>query len=155
MNDEVRITSETGGQKGAKPARFGGIDPLAAMELAKVYGYGEMQKYERYNYLKGYDWSLSVDALFRHLFAFLSGEDFDPETGFRHTAHVAWHALTLTSFQLRGIGKDDRAPRLEKDPVLTIDEIHRWESLEALKQVLGQLNFTHEGECSCIGPCHP
>lgn len=109
-DDEVRVTSETGGQKGQKQARFGGADPLALMELARVYGFGET-KYERYNYLKGYAWSLSVDALFRHLFAFLSGEDRDPESGLLHMAHVMWHAGTLASFQLREIGTDDRPPR--------------------------------------------
>lgn len=112
--NEVRITSATGGQKGQKSARFGGGDPLAYEELARVYGMGE-EKYARYNYLRGYDWSLSVDALFRHLFAFLRGEDRDSESGLLHTAHVAWHAQTLTSFQLRGIGTDDRPPRLEAE----------------------------------------
>jgi hypothetical protein len=107
---ETRYTDPiTGGMKGQKEDRFGGADPLAMIELAKVYGMGE-QKYDRFNYLKGYPWSLSVDALFRHLFAFLSGEDVDPESGLLHTAHVSWHANTLTSFQLRGIGTDDRAP---------------------------------------------
>lgn len=113
MSDEVRVTSPTGGEKGAKSARFGGGDPLAYMELARVYGMGEA-KYSRYNYLKGYQWSLSVDALLRHLFAFLSGEERDPESGLLHTAHVAWHGLTLTSFQLRGIGEDDRPPTAER-----------------------------------------
>ena len=50
--NEVRITSATGGQKGQKSARFGGGDPLAYEELARVYGMGE-EKYARYNYLKG------------------------------------------------------------------------------------------------------
>jgi hypothetical protein len=113
MSDEVRVTSATGGQKGQKGERFGGADPLALKELARVYGMGE-QKYERYNYLKGYPWSLSIDALFRHLFAFLAGEEFDSESGLRHTAHVAWHALTLTSFQQRAVGTDDRAPHFDE-----------------------------------------
>jgi hypothetical protein len=106
-DDEVRVTSETGGEKGQKSARLGGADPLAMLELARVYGYGE-QKYARYNYIKGYPWSLSVDAAFRHFLAFLAGEDRDPESGLLHTAHLAWHAMTLTSYVLRGIGTDDR-----------------------------------------------
>lgn len=107
---EVRfVDPATGGMKGVKAARLGGADPLALGELAKVYGMGE-EKYDRYNYLKGYPWSLSVDALYRHLLAFLAGEDRDPESGLLHTAHVAWHALTLTSFQQRQVGTDDRPP---------------------------------------------
>ena len=111
---EVRITSATGGQKGQKPCRLGAIDPLALVELGNVGGMGE-EKYDRFNYLKGYAWSLNVDAAFRHLLAFLSGEDRDPESGFLHTAHAMWHMGALTSFQLRGIGTDDRAPVNEVD----------------------------------------
>lgn len=108
---EERVTSSSGGQKGKKPEAFGGGDPLAYIELAKVYAMGEA-KYARFNYLKGYPWSLSIDALFRHLFAFLAGEERDAESGLLHTSHVAWHAQTLTSFQLRGLRQfDDRAPK--------------------------------------------
>lgn len=118
---EVRVTSATGGQKGQKDARLGGADPLAMMELARVYGFGE-QKYARYNYLRGYAWSLSVDALQRHLMGFLAGEERDPESGLLHTAHVAWHGLTLTSFQIRGVGEDDRAPVYVPDHTLITPE---------------------------------
>lgn len=107
---EVRITSPTGGQKGQKDCRLGAVDPLALYELGLVAGMGE-EKYARFNYLKGYRWSLNVDAAFRHLLAFLSGEDRDPESGHLHTAHAMWHMGALTSFQLRQIGEDDRAPR--------------------------------------------
>lgn len=106
---EERVTSATGGSKGRKLAEMGAIDPLARMELAMVAGFGG-RKYDRGNYLKGYDWSLCVDALHRHLAAFEAGEDRDPESGFLHAAHVAWHGLALCSFILRGIGTDDRFP---------------------------------------------
>lgn len=35
------------------------------------------------------------DALFRHLFAWLSGEETDEESGCRHLAHAAWNCLAL------------------------------------------------------------
>lgn len=78
------------------------------MELARVAGFGA-RKYHRSNYLLGIDWSLSVDALHRHLMAWEAGEDRDVESGLLHTAHVAWHALALVAFQLRSIGVDDRS----------------------------------------------
>jgi hypothetical protein len=34
-------------------------------------------------------------------------DQLDPE-GFRHITAVAWHALCLLTFELRGIGTDDR-----------------------------------------------
>jgi len=116
---EVRVTSASGGQKGQKDQRLGGADPLAMQELGCVYGMGE-EKYTRFNYLRGYAFSLSIDALKRHLLAFEAGEDRDPESGLLHTAHVAWHGLALTSFILRDLAQahpefDDRAPRYPAD----------------------------------------
>lgn len=109
FNSETRITSETGGQKGSKPVRLGLIDPLALEELGKVAEFGA-RKYAKWNYLKGFDHSLAVDAAFRHLLRHQAGETFDPESGLRHTAHLGWQGLCLTSFGIRGIGEDDRPP---------------------------------------------
>lgn len=111
---EVRTRSATGGEKGRKPCEVGAVDPLAREELGKVAGFGA-EKYSRGNYLLGYDWSLCVDAMHRHMLAFESGEDRDPESGLLHTAHAAWHGLALCSFVLRGIGTDDRYDRSEDD----------------------------------------
>lgn len=107
-DEEIRVTDpKTGGQKGQKLARLGAIDPVALLEIAKVAGYGA-QKYAAFNYLKGYDWSLSFDAMQRHLLQFWAGEDYDTESGRLHVAHAAWHGGALTSFILRGLGTDDR-----------------------------------------------
>ena len=118
----TRVTSETGGQKGQKDQRMGLIPPEFLLALSEVYGMGA-KKYDDHNYLKGYDWSLSIDALLRHLMAFQSGEDTDPESGLPHILHVAWHCATLFMFDEHGLGTDDRlfhtieknaADRLEK-----------------------------------------
>jgi hypothetical protein len=105
--EETRVVSETGGEKGQKASQLGTIDPIALLHLGEVSGFGA-QKYEAFNYLKGYDWRLTVDAALRHLLAFWAGEDRDPESGLLHPAHFAWHGLALTSFALRGIGEDTR-----------------------------------------------
>lgn len=130
---EVRITDPvTGGQKGSKDAVIGDACPEALLELAKVYGMGR-RKYARLNYLKGYDWSLSYDALQRHAMLFWAGEEKDGErrkaelvaggatpedalaqileeghSDLHHMAHAAWHCLGLLAFVLRKIGTDDR-----------------------------------------------
>jgi hypothetical protein len=100
-------TSETGGQKAEKPSKLGYIDPNSLFSLGEVAGHGAL-KYEKFNYLKGYDWSLSFNAMMRHLLQFWAGEDLDAESGLPHTSHAAFHALALTAFIQRGIGKDDR-----------------------------------------------
>lgn len=107
LTEQISTDPKTGGQKGKKPLEVGAVDPLARAELGKVAAFGG-QKYSRGNYLKGYDWSLSVDALHRHMLAFESGEDYDPESGLLHTVHAAWHALALASFHMRSLGNDDR-----------------------------------------------
>lgn len=103
----TRVTSETGGQKGQKDQRMGLIPPEFLLSLSEVYGMGA-KKYDDHNYLKGYDWSLSIDALLRHLMAFQSGEDTDPESGLPHILHVAWHCATLFMFGEHDLGTDDR-----------------------------------------------
>jgi len=97
---ETRVTNElTGGQKGAKDSQLSAAPAGAMLALGRVYGFGA-EKYDRHNFRKGYAWSLSYDAMQRHIEASLAGEDYDPESGLPHMAHVAWHALTLTQFLL-------------------------------------------------------
>lgn len=94
---EVRVTSETGAQKGTKLARFDLIPSKQEWELAEHYGKGSL-KYDDDNWKKGYDWKLSYAALRRHLTQFWAGEDIDPETGSKHVIAAAWHAFALSYF---------------------------------------------------------
>lgn len=82
--------------------------PADAMtRLVQVYDIGA-RKYGRENWSKGMDYHLVFDALMRHAWAWWSGEERDPEDGQHHLASVAWCALTLMAYQIRGVGKDDR-----------------------------------------------
>lgn len=95
--NETIQTSSTGGQKAGNDERYDLI-PLEPLRLlAKHYGVGA-KKYDADNWRKGYDWRLSYSALCRHLVAFWSGEELDPETGSPHMIAVAWHAFTLSEF---------------------------------------------------------
>lgn len=104
---EVRVTSDTGGQKGTKEARYDLIPTGPLCELATLYGKGAA-KYEPRNYERGYDWSLSYAALQRHANAWWSREDNDPEMGTSHLASVAWHAFALMLFAAKHPDYDDR-----------------------------------------------
>lgn len=107
LTGEIRVTSETGGQKGRKPQRMDLLPPEALLSLSEVYGMGA-EKYDDHNYLKGYDWSLSFGALLRHVMAAEKGEWLDAESGLPHVMHAAWHCFTLFLFEKHGIGTDDR-----------------------------------------------
>lgn len=112
FGEEVRVTNKkTGGQKGSKLAKISLIPVYATVEEAKVFGHGG-EKYAPYNWRKGYDWSLSYDAMQRHLNAFWYGEDRDPDSGLPHLAHARWHTGVLLEFWNFGLGADDRMATL-------------------------------------------
>lgn len=105
---EIRITDpSTGASKGSKLARFDLIPWDILYEDAELYGKG-CAKYAARNWEGGYAWSLSIAALGRHLSQWLSGEDYDEETGLSHLIAVRWHAGALRWFQKHGKGTDDR-----------------------------------------------
>ena len=106
-SEEVRVVDPTtGGEKCSKQARFSLIPPEFLWALAEHYGVGT-KKYDDRNWERGYKWSLSLDALSRHLNQWQRGEDIDEETGTHHLIAVAWHACALFIFQRRGLGTDD------------------------------------------------
>lgn len=107
------VDPTTGGEKDQKDVQLHALPWEALGPLGRVYSHGAV-KYADYNFRKGYAWSLSFDAMLRHLFAFWSGEDIDPESGLPHISHAAWHALTLSLFSEANKGTDDR-PRERKE----------------------------------------
>lgn len=82
--------------------------PFDALKAeVEVWTYGA-SKYADRNWEKGFNWMRIVGSTLRHLTSFILGEDRDPETGFYHLAHAACNIRMLLTFQLRGIGQDDR-----------------------------------------------
>ena len=111
---EVRVTDpKTGGQKGRKPEAYALIPAWPLAEVARVYhfgAYGKPTPYEAWNWLKGYDWSLSLSALGRHIEAFKMRRPGDPESRLHDLAHAVFHCLTLMEFERLKLGTDDRQP---------------------------------------------
>lgn len=104
--EKREVDPRTGGEKGSKLARFSLIPPEFLWALAEHYGVGA-RKYADRNWERGYKWSLSVDALERHLTQFKLGEWTDPETGSAHLIAAAWHCVALFIFKIRGLGTND------------------------------------------------
>lgn len=110
---EVRKTdAATGGQKGAKPERISLIPWEGVRLISRASHFGSTKyddpKVGPYNWRRGYAWSLSYDALQRHLGAWWDGEDNDPESGLSHLAHAGWHVLALIWFVAHKPKLDDR-----------------------------------------------
>lgn len=96
------------GDRGAVARHF------AVQELAKQYGFGS-RKYDRGNWRKGYAWSLSIDAFWRHLIVAFTVDD---ESGNHHAAAALWHACCLRDFMEKNLGTDDRLYKKGPEPLL-------------------------------------
>lgn len=93
------------------------ILPIAASEeIIKVFEFGA-KKYARGNYKEngGLAYSRVLNSLLRHTYAFMKGEDKDPETGLSHMAHAGCNVYMLLTYELdkeHRFNNDDREDRV-------------------------------------------
>ncbi len=83
------------------------LSPIAMVKIAQVMTFGK-NKYTAHNWRGGFFWSRPLAAALRHIFAYLGGEDKDPETGFSHLAHAACCLMFLLEFEETHKDLDDR-----------------------------------------------
>jgi len=93
-------------------ARYDLIPPEVEEAIAKVLTFGAA-KYGERNWELGMKWGRPYAALRRHMSAWWSGEDNDPETGMPHTWHAACCIAFIVAFEARGIGTDDRPTKTD------------------------------------------
>ena len=82
------------------------LDPYAVEQLAAVLTFGA-KKYAPHNWRLGIRKGRLLAALMRHVFAYLRGEDKDPETGLSHIAHAMCCCMFILGLEHR-IDLDDR-----------------------------------------------
>jgi hypothetical protein len=82
--------------------------PTKALESVGLVLEHGAKKYAAHNWRKGMKWSRLISALLRHVFAFMRGENTDPESGLPHMAHAGCCVLFLLDYQLTSVGEDDR-----------------------------------------------
>lgn len=83
------------------------LPPEFLTSTASILTFGA-QKYSDRNWENGMDWSRVYGALQRHLNAWWGGEHTDPETGKSHLWHANCCMAFLTTYEIRGVGTDDR-----------------------------------------------
>lgn len=80
-------------------------------EILKVLEFGK-KKYAAHNWCSGngFKWTRTINACLRHMFAFMRGEDNDPESGISHLAHAGCNILFMLHFVLNKerYNQDDR-----------------------------------------------
>lgn len=71
------------------------LDVMPALkDMVAVLEFGA-NKYERNNWKKGFSKGKLLDSMLRHIDAFHSGEDSDPESGLPHVGHILCNAAFL------------------------------------------------------------
>lgn len=113
--------------------KWGLLSWPALNELVKVLEFGA-QKYASWNWSNGLSWSECFESMQRHLLAWYTGEDKDPETGLSHMAHVMCNAMFLMHFIIMGTGRDDRPPALRGDKLTDESERAKQEQQYAVEQ---------------------
>lgn len=83
------------------------LSNIALTEIAKVMEFGS-RKYAAHNWRRGLAWSRVLGAAARHLFAFIGGQDKDPETGLSHLAHLGCCVMFLLEYEQTHKSFDDR-----------------------------------------------
>lgn len=74
------------------------LDGYAIEQLTRVLDFGA-QKYAAHNWRGGIKKSRLIAAALRHLFAYLRGEDTDPESGLSHVAHAMCCCMFLLGLE--------------------------------------------------------
>lgn len=101
-------TGESGGTKHdqGKP-RMELIDSYAMEQLAEVLTFGA-KKYAPHNWRGGIAYSRLIAACLRHIFAWVGGQDNDPETGLSHLAHAMCCIMFILGLSNVSSDNDDR-----------------------------------------------
>ena len=87
-NDKLALRYNNGKRRWAL-VDFESIEPMV-----EVLEYG-CKKYEAFNWMKGHPTTDLCESLLRHVYAYLRGEDNDPESGISHIGHIQCNAMFL------------------------------------------------------------
>ena len=96
------------------------VPSFAQEQYAKVLTKGA-EKYAERNWEKGMEWSKVLASMKRHILAYESGEDYDPETGLLHMSHVMCNAAFLTEYYKIYPQGDDRPHKYLNRPRIGLD----------------------------------
>ena len=86
----------------------------ALMPMVEVLMHGA-EKYAPHNWQKGLNYTEICESMQRHLYAFLEGEDDDPESKLSHVGHILCNAMFLSYMFMFKPEMDDRNKIVEHD----------------------------------------
>lgn len=80
------------------------------------------KKYSPDNWKKGLNYKELCESLLRHVYAFMEGEDFDPESKIEHVGHILCNAMFLSFMFLFRKPFDNRTTEKEAAKPLNLEE---------------------------------
>lgn len=83
------------------------IPPSGIEGIGRAMTFGAT-KYSAHNWANGFDWSRLCGSALRHLLAWMSGQDKDPESGLSHLDHLGACVVMLIAHENEKLGTDDR-----------------------------------------------
>lgn len=113
VKDSQPTTGATKNDKADCKVEVDLFPPSAYYAISTVFTYGK-HKYDSWNWAKGLAYSRMYGALQRHLNAWFSGQDLDPETGFSHLWHAGCNIAMLIHTEM--VVKDARVNPLKYLP---------------------------------------
>lgn len=90
-------------------ARVDLVPVTGIQAAARAFGFGAI-KYAPWNWMKGMEWLRLYAATLRHLFAWATGEEKDPESGLCHLDHALASLMMLQGHVEGKLGVDNRPP---------------------------------------------
>lgn len=114
------MSQDKGLRYNAGKLRYDLVPAFAQQEYVRVLTKGA-EKYADRNWELGMRWSTVTQSLARHFAAFQLGEDYDPETGCLHTAHIMCNAAFLTEYYKIYPQGDDRPHKYQNRPKIGLD----------------------------------
>lgn len=94
---EEQVELGTGKKHDAGKTDIALISADAILEEARVMTFGK-EKYGADNWRGGFKWMRVISAVLRHIYAWIKGETYDPETGYHHLAHARCGLAFLIEF---------------------------------------------------------
>lgn len=107
------MTTESGIKKDAGKPRTDLLDYVFIEGISRVLGFGA-EKYAEHNWRGGLKISRLLGACLRHVFAFLGGENNDPESGESHLYHAGCCLMFAAWMMKERPDLDDRYRKTDK-----------------------------------------
>lgn len=92
--EDNNVTGDAAKRFNKGKSRWSLVDFDAFVPMVQVLEFGA-EKYDAHNWKRGLNTTGICESMLRHIFAYMAGEDIDPESGISHIGHIQCNAMFL------------------------------------------------------------